>query len=134
VKQSTLIVIVLCGLLLGGCAKSSSKQVVRTGPPKNDIEFAKETFQLLEEGDEAAAEMLDWEHLKLAGMADVGAMYQKIEGEEARARFRKGFLNGYSNAFKKAAAGRRTCLTGASSRAIPPTRLSRRTTRRGKSC
>jgi hypothetical protein len=80
-----------------GCAKTS-KPVARTGPPLNDVEFAKEVFRLMGEGDETVTEMVDWEHLKMLGI-DVGAMYPK-SGDEARDRFVKGFLKGYSNSFK----------------------------------
>lgn len=102
-KRSIVILIALCGLLLGGCSQTnqSSKKSVRTGPPVSDIEFAKEVFQLLQDGDMAAEDLLDWEHLKMVGVADVGPMYTQIDGEDSRARFRKGFINGYSSSFKK---------------------------------
>jgi hypothetical protein len=96
-KQSILILTVLCGLLLSGC-QSSSKRSVRTGPPKNDVEFAREAFQLLAEGDEAAAEMLDWERLKMIGI-DVGAMYRQ-SSESDRQTFPTAFIKGYSQSFK----------------------------------
>jgi hypothetical protein len=103
VKRSIVILIVLCGFLLAGCSRSSSsiKKSVRTGPPVSDIEFAKEVFQLLQDGDMAAEDLLDWEHLNMVGVADVGPMYSQISGEDSRARFRKGFINGYSSSFKK---------------------------------
>jgi hypothetical protein len=92
---------VLCGLLLGGCAKSSSTPAVYTGPPLNDTEFAKEVFRLLAEGDDGVIAMIDWEHLNLLGV-DVGQMYKGISSEgEARPRFVKGFINGYSRSFKE---------------------------------
>jgi hypothetical protein len=89
----------LCGLLFSGC-KSSSKQIARTGPPKNDVEFTREVFQLLAEGDEAAAEMLDWEHLTLNGVLDAGAAYRQINDDAGRDRFRKAFIKGYADSFK----------------------------------
>jgi hypothetical protein len=103
VKRSIVILIALCGLLLGGCSQASKKSV-RTGPPVNDIEFAREVFTLLQDGDMAAEDMLDWEHLNMSGVADVGSMYRQINGEDARARFRTGFINGYSSSFKKSGA------------------------------
>jgi hypothetical protein len=91
----------LCGLLFSGC-KSSSKHVARAGgPPKNDVEFAKEVFQLLAEGDEAVEEMLDWEHMKVNGILDVGAGYRNITEEDERDSFRKAFIKGYANNFNK---------------------------------
>lgn len=98
-KKSILGLIVLCGLLLSGCAKSSN-QAVYTGPPLNDIEFAKKTFQLLGDGDEMAKSMIDWEHLKMMGI-DVGAMYTKTSGDAARNKETSEFIRGYSNSFKK---------------------------------
>ncbi|HUQ32950.1 MAG TPA: hypothetical protein VM095_12595 [Pyrinomonadaceae bacterium] len=101
-KGSTVILIGLCGLLLTACSQSGSpKKTVRTGPPVNDVEFAREVFELLQDGDMAAEDLLDWEHLNMVGVADVGPMYSKISGEDSRARFRKGFINGYSSSFKK---------------------------------
>lgn len=99
-KQSISILIVLTGLLLSGCAKSSNKPAVYTGPPLNDTEFAKEAFRLLAEGDEAAAAMLDWEHLHMLGV-DVGAMYRRVaDSGNARPEFIKGFIASYSRSFK----------------------------------
>lgn len=97
-KQSILLLIILCGLLFSGC--KSSKHVARTGPPKSDVEFAKEVFQLLADGDEAVDEMLDWEHLNLIGVVDVGARYREINGDDARDGFREAFIKGYSKSFK----------------------------------
>lgn len=97
-RRSSLVLILLCALLFMGC--KGSKQSVRTGAPQSDVEFAKEVFGLLAEGDEAAAEMIDWEHLKMVNVVDVGAMYRDINGEDARDGFRKSFIRGYSNSFK----------------------------------
>ena len=91
---------VLCGLLLSGCAKGSTAPAFYTGPPLNDTEFAKEVFRLLAEGDDRVTAMIDWENLNLLGV-DVGAMYKGISDTgEARPRFIKGFINGYSKSFK----------------------------------
>lgn len=97
-KKSVLLLIVLCGLLLSGCAKSS-QQSVYTGPPLNDIEFAKKVFQLLGDGDEMVKSMIDWEHLKMMGV-DVGAMYTKTSGDAARDKETSEFIRGYSRSFK----------------------------------
>ena len=102
-KKSILIVIVLCGLLLGGCAKSD-KPAGYTGPPLNDVEFAKKVFQLLAEGDETVKVMIDWENLKMMGF-DVGKMYKNTSGEAARDRELTNFIKGYSNSFKKGGVG-----------------------------
>lgn len=94
------VLIVLCGLLLSGCSKSSSKQYVYTGPQLNDIEYAKKVFQLLAEGDESVKAMIDWEHLKMMNI-DVGAMYTKTSGDDARDKNVSDFIKGYSTSFKK---------------------------------
>ena len=97
-KKSILMLIVLCGLLLSGCAKSS-KQAVYTGPPLNDVEFAKKVFQLLGDGDEMVKAMIDWERLKMMGI-DVGAMYRGTSGDDARDRETTAFIKSYSRSFK----------------------------------
>jgi hypothetical protein len=96
VKQSILILIVLCGLLLGGCAKSSNQPAFYTGPPLNDTEFAKEVFRLLAEGDEGVTPMLDWEHLNLLGN-DIGTVYK---GNNNQPKFINDFISSYSRSFK----------------------------------
>jgi PBP1b-binding outer membrane lipoprotein LpoB len=99
VKKSIVGLIVLCGLLLSGCAKSS-KQMTYTGPPLNDIEYAKKVFQLLGDGDESVKSMIDWEHLKMMGI-DIGTMYTNTSGEDARDKNLSDFIRGYSTSFKR---------------------------------
>lgn len=98
-RQAIFALIIICGLLFVGCSKSSKTTTARTGPPKSDVDFAREVFRLLAEGDESAAEMIDWEHLSMAGL-DVGANYRSLSGDAARANFQKSFIKGYSNSFK----------------------------------
>jgi hypothetical protein len=71
-----------------------------TGPPLNDIEYAKKVFQLLGDGDETVKSMIDWEHLNMMGI-DVGALYTKTSGDAARDKETSDFIRGYSNSFKK---------------------------------
>jgi hypothetical protein len=99
VKQSILIFILFGGLMLTGC-KAFSKKTTQSGAQKTDPEFAKEVFNLLAQGDNAAADMIDWEHLSMTGI-DAGALYRVIKDESARENFRKSFIDGYSNSFKK---------------------------------
>jgi hypothetical protein len=99
VKKSIPVLIVLCGLLLSGCAKSS-QPAVYTGPPLNDVEFAKKVFEFLADGDETVKGMLDWEHLKMLGI-DVGALYTKTSGDAARDKETSDFIRSYSNSFKQ---------------------------------
>jgi hypothetical protein len=77
----------------------ASKKPARTGPPKSDVDFARDVFNLMAEGDIAAAEMIDWEHLNVAAM-DAGATYRSLSSEAAKENFRKSFLKGYSTSFK----------------------------------
>jgi hypothetical protein len=121
VKQSAFIFITLCGLLIGvGCKNEKRASAPRTGPAKNDVEFAREVFQLMQEGDMTVEDMLDWEHLNMIGVADVGPMYRQMDGEEMRARFRKGFINGYSSSFKKSS-GRTVSLSNWREQSRTPT-------------
>jgi hypothetical protein len=96
VRQSIWILIFIGAFLFVGC---KGKQSVRTGPPKSDVDFAKEAFKLLADGDLAAAEMLDWEHLNVAGM-DAGASYRGLTSEAGREGFHKSFITSYSTSFK----------------------------------
>lgn len=83
-----------------GCkGKQQSQNARSSGPPKPDVDFAKEAFKLLAEGDVAAADMIDWENLNVAGM-DAGASYRPLASDTAREGFRNSFIKGYSNSFK----------------------------------
>ena len=100
-KRAFLILIV-CGLVLSGCQSGTqTRRTVRSGPPKSNAEFAKEVFQLMTEGDEAADELIDWEYLNMVGIADIGAMCRAMKSDGERERFRKGFIRGYGNSFKR---------------------------------
>lgn len=96
-KQLTLMLIVICGFMLVGC--KLNKKSARTGPPKSDVDFAKEAFRLMAEGDAAASDVIDWEHLSVAGV-DAGATYRAMSNETARENFRQSFLRSYSSSFK----------------------------------
>ena len=98
-KKSILVLTVLCGLLLSGCSKSS-QQANYMGPPLNDVEYAREFFRLMAEGDDSVKAMIDWENLKMMNV-DVGAMYRSTSGEAARNKETTNFIRGYSNSFKK---------------------------------
>ncbi|HEX7175197.1 MAG TPA: hypothetical protein VF240_07930 [Pyrinomonadaceae bacterium] len=68
-------------------------------PALSDVEFAKDVFRRMAEGDPAVEPMLDWETLRMPG-GDVAAEYNEIPGEANRAEFRKNFLKGFSTSFK----------------------------------
>lgn len=96
-KQLTLMLIVICGFMLVGC--KLNKKSPRTGPQKSDVDFAKEAFRLMAEGDAAAADVIDWEHLSVAGV-DAGTTYRAMSNETSRENFRQSFLRSYSSSFK----------------------------------
>ncbi len=80
-----------------GC--KGGQKPARTGPAKSDVDFARDVFKMMADGDLAAADMIDWEHLNVAGM-DAGASYRALSGDAGRENFRKSFINGYSTSFK----------------------------------
>lgn len=97
-KQSILILtILICGLLLVGC--KGSKSSARTGPPKSDVDFAKEVFRLLADGDQSVADLIDWDNLSVAGI-DAGGNYKSMTTEASKETFRNSFIKGYSTSFK----------------------------------
>ena len=99
-KKSILILIIACGFLFMGCKGGTAKQHVRpAGPPKSDVDFAKEVFQMMGDGDVNVVDMLDWENLKMVGV-DVGAQYKSVTSDSERETFQESFLRGYSNSFK----------------------------------
>lgn len=94
---SILIIICCCGFLAAAC--KSSKKSARTGPPKSDVDFARDVFRMMAEGDMAVEEMIDWEHLSVAGM-ETGSTYKALNSEASRENYRKSFIKGYSSSFK----------------------------------
>jgi hypothetical protein len=93
------ILIFICAFLVIGCKGKQSGARTNSGPPKSDVDFAKDTFKLLADGDLAAAEMIDWEHLNVAGM-DAGASYRALSNEAGRKGFHESFIRSYSSSFK----------------------------------
>jgi hypothetical protein len=87
-KTSILPILVLLGLLAGGCSR----------PGQADVGFARTTFEALARGEEKVAADIDWKILQSMGI-DVGASYVVLATEDARARFREGFITQFSSAF-----------------------------------
>jgi len=98
-RKSILILICICGLLFTGCKGTKQSTGAAGEPPKSDVDFAKQAFQLLANGSDDAADMIDWENFKTMGL-DVGEQYKKVDSDSSRDNFRKSFIRGFSNSFK----------------------------------
>ncbi|MDQ3818494.1 MAG: hypothetical protein M3362_12575 [Acidobacteriota bacterium] len=99
-RKSILILLCVCGLFFTGCKGTGTKSTTAaSGPPKSDVDFAKDTLQLMADGSDDAADRIDWENFKTMGL-DVGEQYKKTDDESARDNFRKSFIRGFSNSFK----------------------------------
>lgn len=96
-RKSILILLCICGLFIG--CKETKQSTRASGPPVSDVDFAKQTLQLLIDGSDDAADMIDWENFKTMGL-DVGEQYKKADSDSARDNFRKSFIKGFSNSFK----------------------------------
>ncbi|HEX8889001.1 MAG TPA: hypothetical protein VF779_07480 [Pyrinomonadaceae bacterium] len=99
-RKSVLMLIVLCGgLLFLSCKQTATPHARPAGPPKSDVDFAKQVFQMMADGDINVVDMLDWESLKIAGM-DIGAQYKNVSSDSTRETFQESFLRGYSKSFQ----------------------------------
>ncbi|HEX8456651.1 MAG TPA: hypothetical protein VF656_04950 [Pyrinomonadaceae bacterium] len=91
----------------GGAAKGGSgaggNNAAAAKPLKDDVVFAREAVEGLLGGDVGAAESFDWENLKVPG-ADAGAAYRQMPDEENRSEFQKGFIEKFSESFKRSGA------------------------------
>lgn len=114
--RATLLALVLtaCLQMAAACGGRKSGEGTAVGPTPaataataadasalSDVEFAKDVFRRMAEGDPAVEPMLDWETLRMPG-GDVAAEYDELEGEADRAEFRRNFLKGFSTSFKAA--------------------------------
>lgn len=95
-RQALSILLVICAFCFVGC---KSKKAARTGPPKTDVEFARDVFQRMAQGDTTVGELIDFEHLSVAGI-DVGGQYRNLSSDTSREAFRSSFIKGYANSFK----------------------------------
>ncbi len=70
-------------------------------PPaaSGDVEFAREAFRRLAEGDASVEEMIDWDNLVTLG-DNFGAEYRKAN-DAGRAEARRDFVAGFSSSFKE---------------------------------
>ncbi len=103
VRQSIWLLSLICVFLFAGCKDKQPGQSKQAGPPKADVDFAKEAFKLLVDGNVAAADMIDWEHLNMAGI-DAGANYRAMTTDASREGFRNSFIRSYSESFKTSGA------------------------------
>jgi hypothetical protein len=100
-RKSALLLIIISALLFAGCKAPRQRAPRPDGPPKSDVDFAREVFQRMGDGDLDVAQLLDWENLTMAGV-DVGAQYRNVSGDSGREIFQDSFLKGYSKSFKSA--------------------------------
>lgn len=90
----------------GGAAKGGSGaggNTTAAKPLKDDVVFAREAVEGLLAGDVGAAESFDWENLKVPG-ANAGEAYREMPDEENRVEFQKGFIEKFSESFKRSGA------------------------------
>ena len=90
-----------CGGRKTGEGTTPAAAPAADAPALSDVEFAKDVFRRMAEGDPAVEPMLDWETLRMPG-GDVAAEYNEIAGEDDRAEFRRNFIKGFSTSFKAA--------------------------------
>jgi len=92
----SLIIVVIIGILVVvlGVRYLNSKVV-----PKDDLSFAKETFERLANGDLSASYDIDWENFRSMGL-NIGKRYRSLPDGKERTSFRKGFVEEFSNSFK----------------------------------
>ena len=87
-----------------GRAGAGNNAATASRPAKADVDFAREAVEALLGGDAAAADdAFDWENLKVPG-ADAGEAYLEMPDDENRAEFRKGFVEKFSESFKRSGA------------------------------
>ena len=101
-KKTVLLLIVSCFFLsacgLGG--KGSARQSTKPPPPlKPETDFARDAIVLLTKGDLAVDDMIDWETFKVFD-TDVGSKYWYMPGEDAKASFRKSFIESFASSFR----------------------------------
>jgi hypothetical protein len=95
-RHALSVLLVICAFCFVGC---KGKKPVRTGPPKTDVEFARDVFQRMSQGDISAGELIDFDHLSIAGI-DISGQYRNLTTDSSRENFRSSFIKGYSNSFK----------------------------------
>jgi hypothetical protein len=86
-----------------GNTGSANNKAAATRPPKSDVVFAREAVEGLLGGDAAVADAFDWENLKVPG-ANAGEAYREMPDDENRVEFRKGFIEKFSESFKRSGA------------------------------
>lgn len=105
----------VCCFVLAACAGRESNEApagatapgaspaTRGGVGGGEVEFAREAFRRLANGDASAEEMFDWENLKWLG-DDLGAEYKSTPGDAERAELRRGLIEDFSSDFKASGA------------------------------
>lgn len=63
--------------------------------------FCREVFRNLVNDRQAAQRQIDWEHLQAVGV-DVGKTYTELPNDQARAQYRKAFVDNFAMGFRQA--------------------------------
>lgn len=87
----------VAGLAVGAAAGAKGRAA--SHPKQTDVEFARSAFTLLANGDLAVQRFIDWEHFSSVG-TNVGAQYNAMPNEVAKAGFRRGFVSSFSKSFR----------------------------------
>jgi hypothetical protein len=80
-------------------AQQNSSQATAQQAASSDVEFAREAFRLLTEGDARVEEMIDWDNFVPFG-ENFGAGYRKAD-DSARAEKRSLYVETFSTSFKE---------------------------------
>ncbi|HEX5708112.1 MAG TPA: hypothetical protein VFX96_12495 [Pyrinomonadaceae bacterium] len=83
----------------GGASQNAQQNAAQTPPAQNDVEFAREAFRLLAEGDGRVEEMIDWDNFVSFG-DDFGAQYRKAN-DSGRAQARTDYVKSFSASLKE---------------------------------
>ncbi|MBV9470731.1 MAG: hypothetical protein JOZ57_15940 [Abitibacteriaceae bacterium] len=101
-KQVCRLMFYLCLVaIVTSCANNSGSTGSSPNPgvAKTDVDFAKDAFTRLANGDTAAENLIDWETFTSLGV-NVGAQYNALPNEAAKGGFRTGFITSFSKSFQ----------------------------------
>lgn len=100
-KKACRLMFCLCLLaVLSSCSHSGSAGSSSTsGVVKTDVDFAKDVFTSLANGDTAVENLIDWETFTSLGI-NVASQYNAQPNEAAKGGFRTGFITSFSKSFQ----------------------------------
>lgn len=67
---------------------------------QNEVGFCRAVFRNLVNDRQAAQRQIDWERLKAVGV-DVGKTYTELPDDQARAQYRKAFIDNFAMGFRQ---------------------------------